>query len=401
MDCDTGGSAVSDVELLAERAGVTLFDYQLLFLDAVPDMPDNARACLYYKTGAGKSLTALMAVALKGHDRCVVVAPPSTHPQWTELGVRLGVFVEPMSHARFRFKDTRLSRTVPVIADEFHLFGGQKGKGWKKLDRLAMHLQAPLLLLSATPNYNDAERCYCVQHILDPNSVKGGFLQFLYENCLTEQNPFSMTPNVLGFKDFSDASEYLANLPDVFYLPDDAEFHIETVHYMASMPQELLDYGYNSRDHRMVASTMELRHTVRFQGLVNSQGLLQPHVRDLVLSLLEEGTLIFAAHATVAEAMSRTLDENKVYHELVTGKMSKDEKAGIIDDMRKGQFPVLIGTATLATGTDGLDRVCDTLIILDDTDDDALRRQLIGRILPRGDYVYPKEKKIFRLSPIS
>ena len=44
--------------------------------------------------------------------------------------------------------------------------------------------------------------------------------------------------------------------------------------------------------------------------------------------------------------------------------------------------------------------MCDTLLILDDTDDDALRRQLIGRIMPRGDYVSIADKQIFRLLPI-
>ena len=44
----------------------------------------------------------------------------------------------------------------------------------------------------------------------------------------------------------------------------------------------------------------------------------------------------------------------------------------------------LVGTQTLATGTDGLDKMCDLLVILDDTEDNAMRRQLIGRIMPRG-----------------
>ena len=50
-----------------------------------------------------------------------------------------------------------------------------------------------------------------------------------------------------------------------------------------------------------------------------------------------------------------------------------------------GEIRVLIGTASLATGTDGIDKICNEMIIVDDTDDDALRRQLVGRILPRGD----------------
>jgi hypothetical protein len=42
----------------------------------------------------------------------------------------MGVAVTPMSHAKFRQNTTKVSRSVPIIADEFHLFGGQKGKGW-------------------------------------------------------------------------------------------------------------------------------------------------------------------------------------------------------------------------------------------------------------------------------
>ena len=57
---------------------------------------------------------------------------------------------------------------------------------------------------------------------------------------------------------------------------------------------------------------------------------------------------------------------------------------------------MLIGTASLATGTDGLDKMCDTLIILDDTDDDSLRRQLIGRIMPRGADTDTSKKKVYR-----
>src|SRR5690606_17322210 len=113
--------------------------------------------CLYYKTGAGKSMTSLAMLKMDGHTEAVVIAPPSTHPAWMKTGERMGIHVTTMSHSRFRMKDTKLSRNVPVIADEMHLFGGQGGQGWKKLDRFAKGLQAPLIMASATPNYNDAE----------------------------------------------------------------------------------------------------------------------------------------------------------------------------------------------------------------------------------------------------
>lgn len=391
---------------LAQRVGITLFDHQREFFEAMSRHPDPhaLRACLFYKTGAGKSFTSLAAVAVLGYTKCIVIAPPSTHKQWIALGDQLKVQVEPMSHAKFRQKTLRLSRTLPIIADEFHMFGGQKGQGWRKLDALALHLQAPLILCSATPNYNDAERCYCVKHILDPQGTKGGYIQFIYQNCTTEQNPFGMEPKVTGFLQFSNAAEYLASLSHVYYLPDDLVVDINEVDYVETVPDELTSLGYDRRNHRVIASLMERRHTIRYQGLVNEHGYIHSHVfRDLceLMSQAPRGVMIFAVHATIATALERTFMQSHTPCLLVTGDSSKDSKEQAIQQFKDGRCDVLIGTATLATGTDGLDRVCDTLIILDDTDDDALRRQLIGRIMPRGDYVSSTTKEIFRLSPAS
>ena len=52
------------------------------------------------------------------------------------------------------------------------------------------------------------------------------------------------------------------------------------------------------------------------------------------------------------------------------GGTPQKKKAAYIDAFRDGVLDVLVGTASLATGTDGLDKVCDCLVILDDTDDD-------------------------------
>jgi len=79
------------------------------------------------------------------------------------------------------------------------------------------------------------------------------------------------------------------------------------------------------------------------------------------------------------------------------GGTSAKAKRNTIDAFVDGRLDVLIGTATLATGTDGMDKVCDTLVILDDTDDDALRRQLVGRIMPRGIGADAQKKQVYRL----
>jgi superfamily II DNA or RNA helicase len=380
-----------------------LFDHQENFLDDVPNLADPARALLFYKTGAGKSLTAMLGMRKLGHTYVVVIAPPSTHQQWRELGKQLKMGVNAMSHAKFRMKDTLLSRTTAVIADEFHLFGGQKGKGWRKFDTLARHLKAPLIMLSATPNYNDAERCYCIQHVLDPHSCKGGYLQFIYQNCTTEQNLFGLEPKVTGFLNYPDAASYLADLPGVYYLPDDLVYSIDDIPYDEDLPAELIELGYDRRKHKMIGSIMEARHTARLQGLVADDGHLRTEVFEgPVLDVLFQNktVLVYCNRTSIVEAMARSMDRAGLSYAVVTGETPKLLKETIIQEFRARMHTVLIGTATLATGTDGLDRVCDTLLILDDTDDDALRRQLIGRIMPRGDFVSTAAKKVIRLKPV-
>lgn len=394
-------------EDIVKQAGATLgvefFDYQWAFFTELTMNNRQAalRECLYYRTGAGKSITALVGLLLVGHTKAVVVTPPSTYAQWEAVAAQLGMTVQCMSHAKFRMKDTKLQRDVAVIADEFHMFGGHGGMGWKKLDRLARGLQAPLILASATPNYNDAERVYCVKHILDPAGTKGGYLAFLYANCVTEQDPFSQTPKVLGFHQHKNAEEFLASLPGVHYLPDELVFTITEHDEWVSVDPEFCDYGYDRRNHRMVASAMERTHTEIALKMITEDGWLHYPLFSTVTDLIGQASgpvLVFANHATVATAAAATMARHSIEVGLVHGQMTTKQKAAVLADFKAGEFPVLVGTASLATGTDGIDKMCDTLIILDDTNDDALRRQLIGRIMPRGADADASKKVVHRIN---
>lgn len=381
---------------------VELFEHQRDFLDGIVSQPAPARACLYFKTGAGKSMTAMLGMRTLGYDEVLVIAPPSTHAQWEALAQQLGMEAQTMSHAKFRMKTTQVSKTMPLIADESHMFGGHKGQGWRKLDTLAMHLRAPLFLLSATPQYNDAERVYCITHVIDPHNNKGGYLSFLYTHCITKQNPFSLEPLVEGFKNYASAEEFLASYPGVYYLPDDTVFTIDDIPWPARQADEFEVYNYDRRKHRVMASQIEKRHARVNNVLIGTDGFIDPKVMDgvldLIMPVIDGGkVLVYATHATVAMALARTLGHLGPRVAVVTGSQTKAEKERLLRLFKTGGCDILIGTATLATGTDGLDKVCDTLLILDDTDDDALRRQLIGRIMPRGEDTDASSKKVFRL----
>lgn len=391
---------IPTVQELADRLGKTFFPWQLDFFEGWA-VQTSKRACLYHRTGAGKSISALCAVVLAGHDEVLVIAPPVTHRDWEALGTQLGVMVEAISHAKFRMKDYRTSRKKAVICDEFHLLGGHKGQGWKKFDRMAAHLQAPLIVASATPNYNDAERCYCIQHVLDPRSLLGGYIEFLYRTCTTVPNQFGLEPIVTGFLHHRNAEHYLSELPGVYYVPDNVAFNIVDLLIPDNVPLEFEDLGLCRRKNRIMASQMEERWQRIHYALVDDEGRIRDAVYDILTELAGQATtpvLMFCNSSSIARTLFRTLEDHGVRAAVITGDTPKKQKELLVGLFKQGGLDVLVGTATMATGLDGVDKVCNTLIIVNDIDGDhSLRRQLIGRILPRGEDSDATGKHIYRL----
>lgn len=397
------------LEVIEERLGIKAFEYQekaWRWTFAVRNAtPRTVRALLFYKTGAGKTYTAAGMLHQLGYDKAVVIAPPSTHESWKSVMAKLDIETELISHAKFRQKGYRLSRTTPVIADEFHLFGKNTGAGYVKLQKLADHLDAPIILNSATPNYNDAERCYCIMRILDPQNFKGGIMDFIARYCETEPNFFGIMPIVTGFRNHKDAADFLSSQPCVFYVEDDVDYSIIEEHIQLGTPQAFSEMGLDTRHNfeRIMASQMEARHRLkRIKLLTVDERRLDPTVATHLHRLLNAAkgkVLIFSASEKIAKAAAYSLSIGwRVL--TVTGRDNTASKTSTIRAFIKDpDAQVLVGTAALATGTDGLDRVCDTLIILDDTDDDAMRRQLIGRIMPRGANAQKaKDKRVYRVN---
>lgn len=390
---------------LASALSISWFDYQLETLDAERGMAHDLRACLYYRTGAGKTYTALALLRQDDLTEAVVLAPPATHKQWQAQAEKLGMNLTLMSHAKFRQKTTKLSKHVPMVVDEFHLLGGHTGKGWEKMRIFARHTKSALVILSATPNYNDVERVYCVANVLDPHGTKGGYLDWLFANCTTRNNPFGSTPLVEGFADGNSARAHLAALPHVYHVEDPHEnFPVAEIVLDTELPQEMKTYGLDHRRLRLMASRMEQVSAARKQQLLRGDGRLQEAVVDPLSEMLGMATgpvMIFCARSTIATAVYQTiyeltLNDTQYSTELVTFDSNRAKNELKLERFKEGKVDVLVGTATMSTGVDGLDRVCDMLILLDDTDDDSLRRQVIGRILPRGATLDASKKLVVR-----
>ena len=388
-----------DADLIGKQLGLQWFSFQLDVFEKWEALAGHKRFCLYYRTGAGKTLTSLAMMRMDNVTEVLVLAPPSTHARWVEEASRLGIEAEVISHAKFRMKDYKVSRTKAVICDEFHLLGGQRAQGWKKFSRYTRALQAPAIIMSATPNYNDAERCYCIHYVLDPLAVKGGFLQFLNSHCVTEHDPFSTTPKVKGFLKFNDAAEYLAALPLVAYVPDQSTTEIIDVNFDVPLPQVIEAYGYLPWEHRIFASIIERNKKISYYKRVSPDGEIREEVMDELVKYLDTDlkVLIYVNRARIANILYQTLLNYRFSEvDVVTGSDTTKRKADKLKRFIEGDTSILIGTATLATGVDGMDKVCNDLLIFDDTPDDSLRRQVMGRILPRGSSSDESLKVILR-----
>lgn len=385
---------MDSLESYAQAFGIKEFyPHQVDAFEAILEQ-DRKAACLYFPTGKGKTKTALVMMALLGQTEVLVIAPPATQPDWVAQGRLIGIKVTAISHAKFRQPGYNIPNAdTAVISDEFHLHGGRTSDGWKKMDRrIAPHLRAPLIICSATPSYNDAERVYCVHHVLDPEDAKGGYDQYQLTHCHLEV-AYRGLPNVVGFKDYPDAAGFLESLPGVYYMEDTTSFKIDDELHAVPVPSEWKTHNFDSRTGLLMHSLMTRRVSWQKLHYLDDQGYLRQDVADWLFKNVDaQGpTLVYCDKTSIAEPAAEYLGA-----ELLTGKTSAKNKEAIINNFRQGRIEVLVATATLATGTDGLDKVCDTLLILQDTQDDSLRRQLIGRILARGDGD-DKDKKFHRL----
>lgn len=355
---------------------------------------ERKAACLYFPTGKGKTKTALTMMSLLGETEVLVIAPPSTQPDWIAQGRLIGMKVTAISHAKFRQPKYNIPNAdTAIIVDEFHQLGGRKADGWKKFDRrIAPHLRAPFIICSATPSYNGLERVYCVHHVLDPEGAKGGFDQYQLEHCHLEV-AYRGLPNVVGFKEHKNAAEFLASLPSVYFMDDTTQYVIEDEFHQVPIPAEWKTHNFDSRTGLLMHSLMTRRVSWQKLHYLDNLGNLRQAVADWLFKNVDpQGpTLVYCDKTSIAEPAAEYLGA-----ELLTGKTSAKNKEAIINNFRQGRTNILVATATLATGTDGLDKVCDRLLILQDTQDPSLRRQLVGRILARGDGD-DKDKKFHRL----
>ena len=355
------------------------------------DASDNERRFLFFPTGEGKSKTALGLVCSTGIREVVIIAPPKTHSSWLADAATLGLNVVRIhSFEKFRMKDTLYPKGAAWIVDEYHKLGGHGAEGFKKFSKMMAHFSGPLIGCSATPNYNDYDRVFCTESVFDPRSGRNYGDWILGPKCVTTPNRYAYYPDVVGLTGYADVLDYFSKQSWVSYIEDRATWN--EVELVLKRPD--LDVferlGYDHATHRIVNSDMEKRHKRVDKSFIDPVTKeIRHEIWSEIIQLAWENSdrerwMIVCAHKTVAEALYKSF-KTHMHDEvwLITGDttdINPARSAFVASD--RG---VLIGTTALAEGVDGLDKACQTMLILDDiVGDDAKRRQLIGRILPRG-----------------
>lgn len=351
------------------------------------------RMLVFFPTGKGKTKMTLAALADRGHSHAIVIAPPRTHAAWRADAAVLGMQLRLDSHAKFRMVNTKYPADIPFIVDEFHLLGGHGAMGWMKFNRMAAHMRVEILMASATPNYNDAERVFCLTAIGD-EAPNRNYMDWLWNTCNCHVSYFSKYPEideVHPFKGHDSAIAFLLDKDWVAYIEDDAVWQSDTMLMHNHVPPVFEEYGYNPREHRIIASDMEAYHKRVYLQYVDDDGFIRDDImREFWVNVGltdRRKWLVFCSHQPVAEALKRTMNKQGVVSYYIDG----DTTDAQVEALKSAFIQVegeayLIGTATLATGIDGIDKACQSLLIFDDIrGDHSLRRQLIGRILPRGE----------------
>jgi superfamily II DNA or RNA helicase len=118
-----------------------------------------------------------------------------------------------------------------------------------------------------------------------------------------------------------------------------------------------------------------------FQGsLLDKERVLLNAKLDSIIGALRKGTLVYTHYLTGLIEPLRQAIQNAGF---TVGLFTGEEKIGL-EQFCKGKVDVLIGTAPVGTGVDGLQYVCNRLIVVSLPWTSAEYEQLIGRLYRQG-----------------
>ena len=377
-------------------------EYQKTAIDGVGKLLSADKriknSLLYFTMGKGKTITATqIAVNAQSSDlieKVLIIAPPSTHQQWTELlGKYLKVPFKVVSSQWLgrnqRFLQNDFSKAL-VIVDEVHQ-SANRGKVLTKVVTRLIKLCFGAVLMSGTPFRNKEERLYVVHNWLFEGVES--YESWLHRYCNTEPDRFAYYPKFISFK-AGGIEEFLEHIDDpqyprIFIEKESLVFKtIEINLPMENKAAELLKtysiYGSNRiQISNSVRQKLAYLNYLKYCEYINRDdsgeiALYVPRqdVLDVIKKYADRNPIVYSFSSKVSKLY---FENYKGVAHRVDGKTSQKKKENTINVYKK-KGGIMFATDSISTGTDGLQEATNTIIILDDTMDDTNREQLIGRI---------------------
>ena len=165
---------------------------------------------------------------------------------------------------------------------------------------------------------------------------------------------------------------------------------VPTVNNALMMHRTLMLHGFRYRPHYeqemntriILTSHNELLDALRDaqKSILQVEQVLLPAKLEAVRSYCRKGTIIYAHYVDgIVAPIRRFLEDIGVTVGLYTG----SDKSGL-DSFLKGDVDVLVGTSPVGTGLDGLQRICNRIVMLCLPWTGAEYEQVIGRVKRQG-----------------
>jgi superfamily II DNA or RNA helicase len=328
--------------------------------------------------GAGKTISAVLTSRVIGASLTVVVAFNSTLEAWARV-IRT-VFPDSIVHVKERgaIKVNRGQHTYLIL--NFETF--QQPYASEMVRQLVAQHQTDFIVLDEIQNVKQRS----------PNPSQESLRRKVVNGLLSaasEKNPdlcvlgMSATPVI---NNLYEAKALLEMVKGVHF--DDLKT-FSSIANASAMHEKLILYGIRYRPH--YSQTIEtvypqidgeafLPELQKAKGILATERVLLEAKQSTILGALRKGTLVYCHYVSNLTAPLRKAIERAGFR---VGLYTGEDKSGL-EPFKQGKVDILIGSVPVGTGVDGLQYVCNRLVIVSLPWTSAEYEQLVGRLYRQG-----------------
>lgn len=281
-----------------------------------------------------------------------------------------------------------------VIFDEAHRLKGRntaQSEGAEKLDA------ENIAMLTGSPIPNHPHELWHLLHILYPRRFRS-YWQFVDRFCVTKENFFAPTPDIVGVKNEDYLKEILTpimirnkkkdvltELPPKTYQTIELELEDNQRRIYNEMEEDMMTF-INNDVHKISNALGKL---IRLQQITLSPEILDNEYKKRsiktrsLLDILEDTdskVVVFSWFKTYIDILERELEKEGYKTAVVTGSKSTEERGQAEEDFWNDE-EVKVFLGTIASAGEGMNlQVADTLVFMDKSWTPAQNRQAEDRI---------------------